>query len=163
MEPQWCAQGKTFTKIWPKKCTTTLGSAVIQIQDLQQWAPPRKTPSKNGSSTPMTQGSIRGTYAGHCSVEFQAKPKITRQNKKQIEAESYKYGSGGRNAQYRNCFVCQRIGTNRSLTKEYCDICKVPVCSSRHLKTSKDGDAYICWNELHTNENVIEAARKKLK
>ncbi len=124
---------------------------------------PRKTPSKNVPSTPKTQGSIRGTYAGHCSVEFEAKPKITRHNKKQIEDEWYKYGSGGRNGQYRNCFVCQRIGTKRSLTKEYCDECKLPVCSSRHLKTSKDGDAYICWNELHTNECVIEAARKKSK
>ena len=88
-------------------------------------------------------------------------PKRTRLKKKQIEAELYKYGSGGRNGLYRNCFVCQRIGSNRSLTKEYCDQCKVPVCSSRHIKTSKEGEAYVCRNELHSNAKICEAAKKK--
>ena len=112
------------------------------------------------ASTPSSN-AIWGSFAGHCPAEFLVRPKRTRQKKKQMEAELYKYGSGGRNGLYRNCFVCQRIGSNRSLTKEYCDQCKVPVCSSRHIKTSKEGEAYVCWNELHLNEKICEAAKKK--
>ena len=113
-------------------------------------------------ATPTNKSaSIRCTFDGHCAVEYVARPKLTRQNKKKVESESYKYGSGGRNGLYRNCFVCQKIGQKRALTKEYCDQCMVAVCSSRHIKTSKDGEGYVCWNELHSNEKIVGAVAKK--
>jgi hypothetical protein len=91
----------------------------------------------------------------HCSIEFQEKAKTTRQNKKQLEIEAYKCGCGDRNGLYRNCFVCQQIGSKQALTKKYCGEYCVHLYSSRHLKTSKDGDANVCWNELHASAKIV--------
>ena len=117
----------------------------------------------NRSKSPRGNGErdLRAReYSGHEFTKYLSKPKKTRLSVKLVKKEEYKYGYGGRDSKYRYCFVCARLAAGRHQTNLYCSCCRVPVCATNMLRKDKEGEPYLCWNELHDNVAMQRAVLK---
>ena len=117
----------------------------------------KKTRSNSSNSS---RDLCPGNFDGHDVATLIPKPKKTRANAKQMQTETYKYGNGGRDFKFRFCFVCSRLVQKRHQTKMYCTCCQVAICPTKMLRRDKDGEPFVCWNELHQNPAMQRALVK---
>ena len=124
-----------------------------------------KTPSPavktSAKSNPSGDRDLRSSeYTGHTFATYLPRPRKTRSSAKRTD--DYLYGNGGRDSKYRFCFVCARLAVGRHQTNLYCECCLVPVCSTSFLRHDKEGEPYLCWNELHDNPKLQRAVAKSM-
>ena len=72
------------------------------------------------------------------------------------------FGHTGKDKQFKDCVVCTHVNGVRIRTKYYCNVCQVPVCSDSKRQTNEEtGDKMLCWDYLHTNEELQSRIMQK--
>ena len=150
-------------KYWPK--TMFLAMLDLVLVSMYRSSVKSKTPSPavktSAKSNPSGDRDLRSSeYTGHTFATYLPRPRKTRSAAKRTD--NYLYGNGGRDSKYRFCFVCARLAVGRHQTNLYCECCLVPVCPTSFLRHDKEGEPYLCWNELHDNPKLQRAVAKSM-